>query len=237
MIGFGNYTKKAKSTTITSLVDKCMVKIDPQESGFFDAVLNFRSKNKNINMFIEAVTEVKDASIKPFYRAIYDPAQADNHMIVFQKGNRPAVGHSYTWWVETAAKMSPVEGRQWHLATEYQYYAFLVWLINKLVKIGESVEEVLNKVMFDSKELGHYYNSENSTGGDDLELTGLRYVCGVYDLANTYKILKCSNEEAGGFWLAGGGYYDNSDDYPLVNLNHSTDVDDDEYDSVGLLVL
>ena len=190
MIGFGNYTKKAEATTITSLTDNRLVKIDPQEPGFFDEVLNFKSTNEDINTFIEAVAEVKGTSLEAFYRVMYDPTEAGDHMVVFQKGKRPAVGHSYNWWVETASKMSPVEGRQWHIATEYQYYAFLVWLINQLVKIGKSVEEALHQVVLDSKELGHYYDSENSTKGEDFEFTGSRCVCGLYDLANTFKILQ-----------------------------------------------
>ena len=236
MIGFGNYTKKAEATTITSLTDNRLVKIDPQEPGFFDEVLNFKSTNEDINTFIEAVAEVKETSLEAFYRVMYDPTEAGDHMVVFQKGKRPAVGHSYNWWVETASKMSPVEGRQWHIATEYQYYAFLVWLINQLVKIGKSVEEALHQVVLDSKELGHYYDSENSTKGEDFEFTGSRCVCGLYDLANTFKILQCSNSEARGFWLGGGNYYDCSFDDPLAYLYHDTDVGDYDY-GVGMLVL
>lgn len=235
MIGFGNYTKKAEATTITSLTDNRLVKIDPQEPGFFDEVLNFKSTNEDINTFIEAVAEVKEASLEAFYRVMYDPT--GDHMVVFQKGKRPAVGHSYNWWVETASKMSPVEGRQWHIATEYQYYAFLVWLINQLVKIGKSVEEALHQVVLDSKELGHYYDSENSTKGEDFEFTGSRCVCGLYDLANTFKILQYSNSEAGGFWFAGGDYCDNGHCYPLAFLGHDTDMDFDCHYSVGMLVL
>ncbi|HBC84972.1 MAG TPA: hypothetical protein DCZ30_06165 [Clostridiales bacterium] len=139
--------------------------------------------------------------------------------------------------VETASKMSPVEGRQWHIATEYQYYAFLVWLINQLVKIGKSVEEALHQVVLDSKELGHYYDSENSTEGEDFEFTGLRCVCGLYDLANTFKILQCSNSEAGGFWVAGGFYGKDGCDNPLAGLYHDANVGGDHSDGVGLLVL
>lgn len=237
MIGFGNYTKKAETTTITSLTDNRLVKIDPQEPGFFDEVLNFKSTNEDINTFIEAVAEVKEASLEAFYRVMYDPTEAGDHMVVFQKGKRPAVGHSYNWWVETASKMSPVEGRQWHIATEYQYYAFLVWLINQLVKIGKSVEEALHQVVLDSKELGHYYDSENSAKGEDFEFTGSRCVCGLYDLANTFKILQCSNSEARGFWLGGGLYGNGSDYFPLAYLDHYSNVDNDRNHSVGMLVL
>ena len=234
MIGFGKYTKNAEPVTITSLTDNRLVQINPQEDGFFDAVINFKSTNSDINAFIEAISEVKAAKLEPFYKPIYDPSE-DGNIIAYQKGNNPAVGHSYNWWVETASKMSAVDGRHWHLATEYQYYAFLVWLINQLVKDGKSVDVAIRRVVLDSKELGHYYDSENAT--EDFEDTGSRCVCGVYDLANTYKILSLSDKEAGGFWLGGGVYEFYGDHYPLAFLDHFTDVDDDDNYSVGLLVL
>ena len=236
MIGFGKYTKKAEPVTITSLTDNRLVQINPQEDGFFDAVINFKSTNSDINEFIEAISEVEAAKLEPFYKPIYDPSE-DGNIIAYQKGKKPAVDHSYNWWVETASKMSAVDGRHWHLATEYQYYAFLVWLINQLVKRGKSVEDSLKMVVLDSKELGHYYDSENSTEGEDFEDTGSRCVCGVYDLANTCKFLSCSNKEAGVFWIGGGDYNCEGRDFPLALLNRYAYVDNDDFDGVGLLVL
>jgi hypothetical protein len=236
MIGFENYTTMREPESITSLADTRLIKINPQEDGFFDAVINFMSTNSDINAFIEAISEVKAAMLEPFYKPIYDPSE-DGNIIAYQKGKKPAVGYSYNWWVETASKMSAVDGRHWHLATEYQYYAFLVWLINQLVKGGKSVDVAIKMVVLDSKELGHYYDSENSTEGEDFEDTGSRCVCGVYDLANTYKILSCSNKEAGGFWLGGGFFVNYGYDYPLANLDRSANVVYDSNNSVGLLVL
>ena len=236
MIGFGKYTKKAEHVSITSLSDNRLVQINSQEDGFFDAVINFKSTNSDINAFIEAISEVKAAKLEPFYKPIYDPSE-DGNIITYQKGKKPAVGYSYNWWVETASKMSAVDGRHWHLATEYQYYAFLVWLINQLVKGGKSVDVAIKMVVLDSKELGHYYDSENSTEGEDFEDTGSRCVCGVYDLANTYKILSCSNKEAGGFWFGGGNYFDYGFNLPLAYLYRLTDVVNVFNNSVGLLVL
>ena len=236
MFGFGKYTKKAKLGTITSLTDERLVLINPQEDGFFDGVINFMSTNSNINAFIKTISEVKATMLEPFYKPIYDPAKNGN-IIAYQKGKKPAVGHSYNWWVKTASKMSAVSGRHWHLATEYQYYAFLVWLINQLVKGDKSVDVAIKMVVLDSKELGHYYDSENSTEDEDFEDTGSRCVCGVYDLANTYKILSCSNKEAGGFWLGGGDFIDFGNDNPLAYHCRDTYVDVDNFYGVGLLVL
>ena len=172
MIGFGKYT--TGPVTITSLTD-WLVQINPQEEGFFDAVINVKSTNSGINVFVDAISTVKAAMLEPFYKPIYDPSE-DGNIIAYQKGKKPAVGHSYSWWVETASLMPAVEGKHWHIATEHQYYAFLVWLINQLVKRGKSVEDSLKMVVLDSKELGHYYDSENSTEGEDFEDTGSRCV-------------------------------------------------------------
>jgi hypothetical protein len=133
--------------------------------------------------------------------------------------------------------MPVVEGRHWYVATEYQYYGFLVWLINQLVKNGKDIDEALNMVVLDSKDLGHYLNSKDSTLGEDFETTGSRCVCGVYDLANTSKMLACSNYEVRGLWIAGGCYCDDSDHNPLAELNHETNVSGGIYGCVGMLVL
>ena len=133
--------------------------------------------------------------------------------------------------------MSAVDGRHWHLATEYQYYAFLVWLINQLVKGGEFVDVAIKMVVLNSKELGHYYDSENSTEGKNFEDTGSRCVCGVYDLANTFKILSSSNKGAKGFWHGGGYCCGDGNDNTLANLDRETRLDDDRNYAVGLLVL
>ena len=242
MIGFVNFKRKVKATTITTLSDNRLVKINPREPSFFDAVLNFKSENEDIEThifsFIEDADKVKRASTEAFYRVIYDPSETGDHMTIdFQQGKNPATGHSYNWWVEIASKMPPVEGRQWHIATEYQYNAFLVWLINQLVKMGESVEEALYKVVMDSKELGHYYDSKNSSKGEYFETTGSRCVCGIYDLANTRKILQHQNSDYGNFVTAGGDYSCYGDGNPIAWIQHDYSEDAIKYGSVGLLVL
>ena len=241
MIGFGKYTKMAKPVPITSLTDNRLVKINPQEDGFFDAVINFKSTNCYINAFIEAIFEVKAARLETFYKPIYDPSE-DGGIIAYENDKEPAVGHPYDWWVKTASKkIFAVEGRHWYLATEYQYYAFLVWLINQLVKRCGSVEAALNMVVLDSKELGHYFDSPKANNLEltslRLEPTGSRCVCGFYDLANTSKILVCSNKEAGGIWLGGGNFFDIGRKRPLAYLCHQDTYSAHPYNSVGMLVL
>lgn len=239
MIGFGRYGKSKTQATITILTDFRLVKIDPQAEGFFDAVLNFKTSNENINLFIEAIEEVKTANLEAFYKPIYDPSEGSAEIpVIYKKGNKPAVGHSYKWWVEVASKMPTVEGKAWSIASEYQYYAFLVDIVNKKVVSGDNLADVLEVVVNDSTTLGHCYNSKNSTKAEDFEPTGSRCVCGFYDLANTYKILKCSNKEAGGFWLASCSYFNDGFEHPLADISHSTSREDNRNDySVAMLVL
>lgn len=220
MMGFGNFGMK-RNLKITSLGDELLMMVNTSEDGFYDKVLNYTSENDNIQKFIKAIREVQRVGIEPFYRPVIDPS-IEGDKVVYKKGKKPAVGFSFNKWVKAVKAMPAVEGKSWKLGTEYQYYAFLVQLINQLVAIGWDVKGAIEAVVLDSKELGHYWNSKNAL--HDFEMTGNREICGVCDLANTYKLLDCSNEEVGGFWVAGGGCNYYSFDYPLAVLDFSYGV-------------
>lgn len=233
MIGFGKFSNM-REEEIKSLQDQRLLKIDPTEEGFFDKVLSCSSDNQNIQDFIKAVREVKEEGVKPFWRPRMDPTIIDGK-VLFKKGAEPAVGISYNKWAEIASGMAPVEGRRWNVGTEYQYYSFLVWLTKRLVEeMGWKIQRALNAVILDSKELGHYRNSENALG--KREPTGRRSICGVFDLANTFKILRCSLK-AGVLWLAGGYCINYSNFYPLAGLFHDFNIVSIDDDGVGWLVL
>lgn len=233
MIGFGEFGKERK-LGIVSTDDARLVLIDPTSEDFFENVLEFVTEDENLLEFIKAIEEVKEAGVGPFWKPIYDPS-LDGEEVVFKAGSSPAVGHSYNFWKQKAEKMPNVQGKKWSVGSEYQYYAFLVWLVNSLKKKGWAIEKALKAVVLCSKELGHYYDSENAL--HDFEKTGSREVCGVCDLGNTFKMLSCTNEEAGGFWLAGGYYSGNSSYFPLADLNLRNIVDYNYSNSVGWLVL
>ena len=147
-------------------------------------------------------------------------------------GQMPAIGKSYNWWNKTAKAFCPE--RESRLGTKNEYVAFLGVLIKRLVANSWTVGQAWYAVCNDSKELGHYCNSEDAK--HTFEATGSREVCGFCDLANTFKIL-AEDEKTGGFWFAGGSYCFDSLGYPLAGL----DLDDFQnigcYDSVGWLVL
>ena len=170
--------------------------------------------------------------VKNFDRPKYDPSfTEDGKGICFVSGNKPAVGKSYNWWYNAAKRYKPEQNSR--LGTRLQYGAFLGVLIKKLIEEGKTVEWAWNAVCNDSRELGHYWNSENAK--NDFEPTGSRMICGFYDLANTYKIL-AEDKEAGGFWLAGCDYRNIGGNSPLANLDHCYFRVDYDYCGVGWLV-
>lgn len=162
-----------------------------------------------------------------------DPAFTDDEdNICFVSGKKPAVGKSYDWWGETGKKYRPDCNSR--LGTRLEYGAFLGVLIKNLVEDGKSIEWAWNAVCNDSKELGHYQDSENSKY--DFEPTGSRGICGFYDLANTYKILLEDND-IGGFWLAGGWYGGSSYNAALSDLVLFGNKGGNRSRSVGWIVI
>lgn len=235
MIGFENCEKMEEVWGISSLSDERLLKIDPQEDGFYDNILDFSTNDRCIKKFIEAVKNIKNIHLEAFYKPAYDPSYSDECGIFYKKGEEPAVGYSFNWWCEEISKLPTVEGRRWTLANEHQYYAFLMYLINALVKHGENIEKALDLVVNDSTNVGHYCNSSGSK--KTFEQTGSRCVAGVYDLGNTYKILECSDPESDGFWIGGGDCNNFGDFFPLSHINNIICVDDKNRCGVGMLVL
>ncbi len=151
--------------------------------------------------------------VSDFYRPKCDPSFDSEGKICYQAGLKPAVGQTYYWWEKNAKEFCPE--RKSRLGTKYEYVAFLGVLIKKLVERGWSIDNAWNAVCNNSRNVGHYWNSEGAL--HDFEPTGSREICGFCDLGNTSKILAKDEENAGGFWLAGGAYSCCSDRYPLAD--------------------
>lgn len=197
-----------------------------------DSFMQYEPKTDKERKFKLLLEQAIKRGLKDFKRPKYDPSFCGDG-ICYESGKAPAVGKSYNWWNQVAKKFKPEYNSR--LGTMTEYVAFLGVLIKQLVESGWSVEEAWNAVCNDSKELGHYFNSENEKY-DYYEPTGCREICGFYDLANCYKIL-AADEEAGGFWYAGGCYADYSYDPPLAGI-YLYDFQDDDCDGgVGWLVL
>ena len=228
MIGFG----EQRNLEITSLSDERLMLIDTMKAGFYDNVLGFKSEDDRIQKFVKDIRKAREIGVAPFYKLVIDPSlEGDN--VVYKKGLKPAVGHSYNWWVEAAKDMTPVEDRKWQICTEHQYMALLAFLINRAVETAWDIKVAIEAVVLDSRKLGHYRNSNRAKGA--FELTGSREIFGIFDLGNTCKILSCSNGD--GFWVAGGNYNFYSFEYPLADLLHRKCVVIDYDSSVAELVL
>ena len=183
-----------------------------------DNFMNHIPKTEREKNFMAKVKKVIRAGMHDFLCPVCDPSLDNKGRICYEPGNRPAVGKSYNWWAKTAKEFKPEQGSR--LGTETERIAFMAVLIKELVNSGKSVEWAWNAVCNDSKELGHYWNSENAKHA--FEDTGNREVCGWCDLGNVYKIV-AEDKEAGGFWIAGGYYINDSDDNPLADLHHDGD--------------
>lgn len=208
-------------------------KVPASELRLDDAFMNHQPKTKaELNFKEELETAIKKG-LQDFWCPMFDPSFDDNGCICYEPGKMPAVGKSYNWWEKEAEAFCPEQGSR--LGIKSERIAFLAVLIKELIASGWKVADAWSAVCNDSKELGHYWNSKDAN--HDFEPTGSREVCGWYDLANIYKILKEDEEEAGGFWLAGGIYNRYSTSFPLADLYLNFNRDCDFFGSCGWLVL
>ena len=208
-----------------------IILIEAERLSAEDCFMCYIPKTNREKEMKELILEVIENKVKNFYRPIMDPSFTDDG-ISYVVGKNPAGCRSYNWWADTAKKYDP--SRESRLGTRLEYGAFLGVLIKKLVEEGKSIEWAWNAVCNDSKELGHYWNSEDAK--HKVEPTGSRCICGFYDLVNVSKIL-AEDEEVGGFWLAGGDCNSCSFVYPLVDLCCGSARSHDFNFSVGWLVL
>ena len=185
------------------------VLVEASKLSLTDTFMKHKPRTVKEKVFKDTLTKVIKDGIEDFYRPAMDPSFVDESKtkIHYKAGEEPAVGKSYNWWEET------VKNSELCLGTKAQYVAFLGVLIKKLVAKGWTVDQAWYAVCNNSKELGHYIDSNNLK--NRLENTGSRKICGFCDLSNTFKIL-AKDEGAGGYWLAGGGFRHYGYSFPLA---------------------
>ena len=220
MIGFGSFGKKRKLDDIVELSDNRLKMINTLEEGFYNKILDYESNNEEIKRFCCSVRCVKEERTEPFFRPTMDPS-LKNGWVVYKKENKPATMKKTDWWLEAVTAMPAVEGRHWKIGTEYQYYAFLVYLINSLVESGWTIDKAIEAVVVRSDELGVYkYGIDSRYHG---EYTGSREICGFFDLANTSKIVTCKYI-ADEYWYVGGNFKCFGYESPLANIISGSDT-------------
>lgn len=213
------------------VLDDDFILIEAESLSLNDNFIKHKPRTRAEEIAKNLIAEAIKGGVKNFYRPIMDPSFT-NDGIGYVSGKKPAVGKSYHWWIDTAKKYDP--SRNSRLGTRLEYGVFLGVLIKKLVEKGKSVEWAWDAVCNNSKELGHYSDSENARDG--IESTGSRLICGFCDLGNTFKIL-AEDVEVGGYWLAGGNYNYSSDFYPIADICLRTNRDFIPNSSVGWIVL
>lgn len=189
-----------------------------------------RRQEETLTLYQEAKAKGR---LHTFTCMTVDPSIKDGKL-VYQKGLPIRTGFSQRQWAKMLKEYNP--SRNSRQMTRTEYACRNLFLIQRLVESGYKIEDAWRAVCDDSREIGHYRNSENPKG--DFEPTGSREVCGFCDLANAWKfIAEDPWEEAGGFWAAGGYSYSSSYYYPVADLDHYGNVDDENYDGVGMLAL
>lgn len=219
-------------SNVTEVKDDMFVLVEASKLSLNDEFMQYEPETGEEREFKLLLAKAIKSGLKDFKRPKCDPSFNEGG-ICYEYGKAPAVGKSYNWWNQVAKNFKPEYNSR--LGTKTEYVAFLGVLIKQLVEeSGWSVKKAWDAVCNDSKELGHYWNSENAK--HDFESTGCREICDFYDLANCYKIL-AEDEEAGGFWLAGGDCNNFGFGSPLADLYHDYGQDYDYSFGVGWLVL
>ena len=207
-----------------------VVLIEASKLSLDDRFMKYQPKDDKEKAFKKLLTEAIKNGLKDFYRPVLDPSFNDDKSgICYEFGRRPADGKSYKWWINAAKEFMPNS----RLGTRDEYAAFLGVIIKKRVESGWNISKSWKDVCVDSKELGHYRNSEDAKR--TYEDTGLREICGFYDLANTFKIL-AEDKKIAGFYQAGGDYYSLSSYDPLANFHVEYRRNNNLY-GVGWLVI
>ncbi len=202
------------------------IMIPGSEFPIYAELMKHDPANQAEESYIYELSKVIRNSVKEFQVFVNDPSIYNNEL-QFAPGFRPAVDFSYN----QLEKLAKENG--FRLGTKDEYVIFLGWLINSLINEGWSETASWNAVCTDSKKLGHFFGSEDAKGYFDG--TGSRKVAGKCDLGNTYKIL-AKDKEAGGFWLAGGSYFDYGRDNPLAHLELNNNYEDQNKFGVGWFV-
>ncbi len=211
--------------------DKMFPIVEASKLSLYDKFMRYKPTTP-LQMWLKRTLKASiKAGLKDFRRPAMDPSFKDDK-VVYEAGLMPATGKSCNWWRENAKKFMPE--RNSRLGTVTEYAAFLGVLIKYLInKMGYTVSQAWKAVCDDSKELGHYWNSENAKRS--FEATGSRLIGLFYDLANTCKIL--SNDDGSGFLLASGYYKFVSNFCPLADMFTVLNPNGNCFGNVGWLVL
>lgn len=198
-----------------------------------DEFLKHEPETNQQTRFKNALNSAIKSGLSDFRAQRMDACFDEEGNICFKAGMKPAVGKlSANDWKRVAKEFLPE--KESRLGTTKERIAFLGLLIKYLIEEkGYEVKDAWKAVCDQSKDLGHYWDSENAK--HEFEDTGSRQIGEWCDLGNTCKITE--EDEAGGFSLVGGSCNFYGDNYPLADVD-GVDYPNNVYgNSVGWFVL
>ncbi|MCI8361938.1 MAG: hypothetical protein HFJ41_02095 [Clostridia bacterium] len=227
----GNDQEEIKGTQ--EYIEKYFPIVKASTLSLEDEFLKHEPETEEQRKFKNALISAIKSGLSDFRAQRMDACFDEEGNICFKAGMKPAVGKlSANDWKRVAKEFLPEKGSR--LGTTKERIAFLGLLIKYLIEEkGYTVSNAWKAVCNQSRDLGHYADSENPKR--NFEDTGSRQVGEWCDLGNTFKITE--DDEAGGFSLVGGDYVCNGDYFPLAGV-FSVFYPIIEYDlSVGWFVL
>lgn len=219
-----------RHTLLTLYLNKYFPIVKASELSLEDSFLLYEPQDKSEALMKEAIKNVIEKRVQDFRAQVMDPSINEEGRIVYKQGAHPAVGKSVLWWEENSTKVIP--GKKSKLGTLIQRHAFLGCLIKQLVDNGMSTNDAWHAVCGDSKSLGNYANSANST--KSFEPTGSRQICNWFDLANTSKILEITDWR---FPIAGGNCLSWGMCSPLSTICNAYPSETPRFFDVGWIVM
>ncbi len=227
----GNDQEEIKGTQ--EYIEKYFPIVKASTLSLEDEFLKHEPETKEQRKFKNALISAIKSGLSDFRAQRMDAYFDKEGNICFKAGMKPAVRKlSVNDWKRVAKEFLPE--KESRLGTTKERIAFLGLLIKYLIEEkGYQVSDAWKAVCDQSKDLGHYADSENPKY--NFEDTGSRQVGEWCDLGNTCKITE--NDEAGCFSLVGGSYANFGDCYPLACVDDIDFPYDVYVYSVGWFVL
>lgn len=198
-----------------------------------DSFMQYKPKTMLERRVKASIVEAKRIGMKNFRKPAMDPSfDDDGETIIYCAGRGPAVGKSAIWWDKKALKFMPEKNSR--MINNLEKNVCLGILIKDLVEEkGYEVKEAWKAVCYDSKKIGHYFDSKDAK--PNFEPTGSRQIGKWFDLGNVCKIVQKCDER--GYELFGGVYNGDGEDCPLADAVYIGKPFEDLDDSVGEIVM
>lgn len=157
---------------------------------------------------------------------VFEPSYNLNYFLQYVAGKEVLRRAKLYTWDIMFKEYSPENGSKMASITTY-FLLLLRWLKDGIA--------TLEQLAGDSREIGHYFNSENTKY--ECEKTGERSFGGLFGfVGNTHKIVK-DPDSPSGFSSIGGSYNNESTNHPLSEVYRWIYPSDCVNNNVGLLEL